>query len=313
MGNHNMKQLGGLQGGVGRVVFVRHGESVWNITDPARGLKIKFSGWADIPLTPRGLEQAQAAGRCLLEMGIHPDTALTSLLKRSRDTYDEISKILENHDTTTVINSWRLNERHYGALVGLGKEEAKSMFDPIQLKEWRRSWDKAPPKMNNLDLQLWNKAAWTKPTTILSEPGKQKFIINEKGVSLPETESLADCYNRVQPLWEYVIAPKVGEGQTVLIVAHANSIRAMVRYIDWETITSESVKEIHIPPATPLVYEFAITKNTDHDNSAPGPFRSLRPAGIPTPLGMTGRFFVNRELGRLGTTAKHSLHEIRLL
>jgi 2,3-bisphosphoglycerate-dependent phosphoglycerate mutase len=304
----------------GRIIFVRHGESIWNVADPSRGLKIKFSGWADIPLTARGIEQAQAAGRCLVEMGVRPTIAMTSLLRRSRDTYAEVEAILQLEDCTSVIHSWRLNERHYGSLVGLGKEDAKKLFNPAQLKEWRRSWDQKPPKMSNSDLQLWNKAAWTKPTTIFKEPGKQHVIINEKGVSLPETESLEDCCKRVQPLWEYIIAPKVKEGHTVLIVAHANSIRAMVRYIDWETITNESVRDIFIPPATPLVYDFTVkddstsTGSLSTKTSKSGSYSAgLIPVGIPTPLGMKGRYYVNKELAKLGTTAKHSWDELRML
>ena len=301
-------------------MLFRHGESVWNVKDSSLGLKVKFTGWADIALTARGVEQAAAAGRCLEEFGVMPTTVCTSLLRRSRESYDEIAKV-NNYANVTVINSWRLNERHYGALVGLGKEEAMNMFDPKQVMEWRKSWDKKPPKMNNLDLKLWNKAAWTKPVTIVSEPGKQKAVISEIGVSLPETESLEDCCNRVRPLWYLVIAPKVKLGETVLIVAHANSIRAMVRYIDFETISTDSVREISIPPATPLVYDFALRHKPLHASLSmdpaiqPGdvnlghPDGKLYPLGVPTPLGMRGRFIVNRELAKLKTTAKLSSFE----
>jgi 2,3-bisphosphoglycerate-dependent phosphoglycerate mutase len=130
------------------------------------------------------------------------------------------------------ISSWRLNERHYGALVGLSKEEAGRKLGQEKVMEWRRSWDQAPPKMEHEDFMDWRLAPWARPVTIISHPGKKNIVTREKGVTKPKTESLADCANRVLPLWVLGIAPRVARGETVLVVAHANSIRSMIRHID---------------------------------------------------------------------------------
>jgi 2,3-bisphosphoglycerate-dependent phosphoglycerate mutase len=133
---------------IGRVIFIRHGESIWNVTDPSRGLITKFTGWADVPLTLRGESQAQAAGRCLAAFNIQVDAAYTSLLRRSKDTFELISTTGPTSlRHIPIINSWRMNERHYGALVGLSKSEAETMFDYESVMGWRRSWELRPPPM----------------------------------------------------------------------------------------------------------------------------------------------------------------------
>jgi 2,3-bisphosphoglycerate-dependent phosphoglycerate mutase len=289
---------------IGRVVFIRHGESVWNITDPARGLVTKFTGWADIDLTEHGIKQAQAAGRCLKMFGIYPDAVFTSLLKRSIDTYNEIAKP-EHADikNVLVINTWRLNERHYGSLVGLSKAEAEIDMGKEKVRDWRRSWDQAPPPMRGGE-HFWRTAAWAEPKYIVHYPDhKTPRIMKEKDVIMPKTESLKDCAARVRPIWETSIAPKVARGETVLVVAHANSIRSMVKHIDNATISDDAVREVHIPSATPLVYNFALTdpsllvadKKTFIENVA----KSLKPVGVPSKLGMTGRYLASREVVNL--------------
>ena len=213
-------------------------------------------GWADVPLTERGRYQAAAAGRCLKAFDIKADAVFTSLLSRSKETYKEILKVIPSLQTVPVINSWRLNERHYGALVGLSKDEAGKKLGDAKVMEWRRytswsplhsyfflnsfiygcnpkrSWDLAPPPMDQEDLVDLSHVAWGKPMTVISHPGKQQIVTIEKGISVPRTESLADCAKRVWPLWMNGIAPRVARGETVLIVAHANSIRSIVKHID---------------------------------------------------------------------------------
>ena len=238
--------------------------------------------------------------------GIRPNAVFTSLLKRSKVTLEEIIKVDpgKHYEFASVINSWRLNERHYGALVGLSKEEAERSMGKDKVMEWRRSWDMAPPKMNRQDKQNWKNVEWAQPQTIISEPGKRQITATEKEIAIPETESLQDCSNRVQPLWKNGIFPRILNGETVLIVAHANSIRTMIMHIDSETMTAQNVRDIHVPSAVPLVYDFV-------KNESDG---SIRPIGTPTALGMRGRYLASRELMKLNLdyteTAADDVHGI---
>lgn len=240
--------------------------------------------------------------------GIKPTAVFTSLLKRSKDTFGEIMKVDKGkyYEFASVINSWRLNERHYGALVGLSKEEAEVTLGRNNVMEWRKSWDTAPPKMSRDDALIWDKknVLWTKPVTMISEYGKRQITATEKGIAMPETESLLDCANRVKPLWVNGIFPRILNGETVLIVAHANSIRTMIMHIDSETMTTDSVREVHIPSAVPLVYDFI-------RNEVNG---TIQPNGIPTKLGMRGRYLATRELMKLNLdytdTAADDVHRI---
>lgn len=282
----------------------RHGESVWNVTDAARGLVTRFTGWADIALTEHGIRQAAAAGRCLRLFGIFPDAVYTSLLRRSIDTYRELSKFENgNISNVPVINTWRLNERHYGALMGLSKEDAETFMGKELVRGWRRSWDKAPPRMLKEDEHYWQDAPWAQPRTISTEPGKPAVVTYEKGVSMPTTESLKDCAKRVQPVWEKGIAPRVARGETVLVVAHANSIRSLIKHIDNETLSDEAVRDVHVPSATPLVYNFTLkdpsVMKTDNVHFDANVAKLLKPLGEPSSLGMTGRYLASKETVRL--------------
>eukprot|EP01035_Chromulina_nebulosa_P019933 gene19933-25896_t len=267
----------------GRVVFVRHGESVWNVTDKSRGLTSRFTGWANVDLTDKGRLQAQASGNCL--------------------------KMFEYDKDVTIINSWRMNERHYGALMGLPKQTAGAMVGNENLTMWRRSWDKAPPKLNRDDVTEMSKMTWAKPTTIITKPGSQIAVAYEKNIKMPETESLKDCADRVLPLWLHGIAPRVARGETVLVVAHANSIRAILKYIEYDTITDMTVRDINIPSAIPLVYDFVRqidSNDSTHSNSislpntdSPVRASSLIPIGEPTRLGIRGKYIASKELLQL--------------
>ena len=191
----------------GSLIFIRHGESIWNVTDPKRGLTARFTGWVDVPLTDKGREQAQAVGRCLKMHNIQYDAVYTSLLSRSKETFDLA------HDTTNykkdmpIINSWRLNERHYGALVGLSKEEAGKKMGEEKVMMWRKSWDARPPRMNEEDIFHWNASKWAKPLTIVNKNGQQLYRYTERNMNVPYTESLEDCAGRIPPLWQSSILP----------------------------------------------------------------------------------------------------------
>lgn len=233
-----------------------------------------------------------------------PDAVYTSLLRRSRDTFTEMKRSANVFSNSTVVNSWRLNERHYGALIGLSKDEAWQVYGHENLVGWRRSWNLAPPPMDRDDYFLWKDAPFAQPVTIYTQAGKRSVMTTEKGISMPSTESLEECAKRVKPLWVNGIAPRVANGETVLVVAHANSIRSMIKHIDSETMDDQNVRDVHIPAATPLVYSFTLDpvalKLHQSGKAATGDtIRRLKPLGEPSRLGMTGRYVASKEVIRL--------------
>jgi len=213
-----------------RLVLVRHGESVWNQDN-------RFTGWVDVDLSAKGVEEAKRSGRLLREEGFAFDLAYTSVLKRAIRT---LWLIQEEMDCLwlPVIKSWRLNERHYGGLQGLNKSETAARHGEEQVKIWRRSYDTFPPL---LDDQEWNKQR--------SEPRFQGMAATD----FPRGETLKSTLARFMPLWQDEITPKVRAGQNILIVAHGNSLRALVQHL--EGMSADKIMELNIPTGTPLVYE----------------------------------------------------------
>jgi 2,3-bisphosphoglycerate-dependent phosphoglycerate mutase len=213
-----------------RIVLLRHGESTWNQEN-------RFTGWADVGLTEKGLAEAQAAGELLKQGGFDFDVAFTSMLKRAHKT---LWTVLEALDRTwiPVHHSWRLNERHYGALQGLNKAETAAQHGEAQVKLWRRAYDIAPPALPEGDPRI----GADDPRYADLEPGQ-----------LPRTECLKDTVARFLPYWHSTIAPAVRSRKRVLIVAHGNSLRALVKYLDG--ISDEDIVELNIPTGQPLVYE----------------------------------------------------------
>ena len=210
------------------LVLIRHGESQWNKEN-------RFTGWADVDLTPKGIEEAKAAGQLLKAEGYAFDFAYVSVLKRALRT---LWTVLDEMDELWVPTEkyWQLNERHYGALQGLNKAETAAKFGDDQVKIWRRSYDIPPPALEKTD-ERW--------------PGHDRRY---QGVSdLPLTECLKDTVARMLPLWHDVIAPKIRTGQRVIIAAHGNSLRALVKYLD--SISDKDILEVNIPTGVPLVYE----------------------------------------------------------
>lgn len=283
---------------LGRVVFVRHGESIWNCTP------VRFTGWANVPLSDKGRAQALEVGKTLQMFGIRPDVVYTSLLRRSIESMDEIAKSDDaRYKLITRVASWRLNERHYGALVGLSKDEASAQMGEEKVMRWRKSWNEAPPPMLKENLYTYKEAPWAQPLTIVnisnSTSSSHKSSTHvEKNVSMPLTESLQDCCQRVLPLWREAIIPHILKGETVLIVAHANSIRAVVKHIDSDSISDECVRKINIPSAIPLVYDFAEAtpeQQQQHGGNSPV-LPTMAPTGKPNAYGMRGRYIASREL-----------------
>ncbi len=214
----------------GRLILVRHGQSAWNLEN-------LFTGWTDVDLSDAGLAEAGQAGRELLGAGVAADVAFTSVLKRAIRTLwimlDEMDRMW-----IPVERSWRLNERHYGALQGLNKAETAARHGEDQVKIWRRSYDIAPPPLASDD------------------PRHPRLDPRYAGVDpreLPSTESLADTLARVLPLWHARIAPELRSGASVLVVAHGNSLRAMVKMLD--RIPEREIVELNIPTGVPLLYE----------------------------------------------------------
>ena len=213
-----------------KVVLLRHGESVWNKEN-------LFTGWTDVDLSEKGTEEAKEAGRVLKEQGYFFDIAYTSVLKRAIRT---LWMALDEMDLMwiPVVRDWRLNERHYGALQGLNKAETAAKYGEQQVKVWRRSYDIQPPALEETD-----------PRYPGHDPRYQGLPKNQ----VPLTECLKDTVARFLPCWHEVIAPAVRSGKRVLICAHGNSLRALVKYLD--NIPDQEIVELNIPTGMPLVYE----------------------------------------------------------
>ena len=213
-----------------QVVLLRHGESEWNKEN-------LFSGWTDVDLSVHGREEVLEAGRLLQEKGFTFDVAFTSVLKRAIRT---LWIVLEQMDLMWIplFQDWRLNERHYGALQGLNKSETTEKYGEAQVKLWRRSYNVRPPALEVQD-----------PRHPCHDP-RYRHLIQEE---LPSTECLKDTVVRFLPCWHISIAPLVKSGQSVLIVAHGNSLRALIKYLD--NISDGDIADINIPTGIPLVYE----------------------------------------------------------
>lgn len=212
------------------VVLIRHGESLWNKEN-------KFTGWYDVDLSEKGRTEAANGGKILKEKGFTFDLAYTSVLKRAIRTLwycmDEMDLMW-----IPVIRSWKLNERHYGDLQGLNKAETAKKFGDAQVLEWRRSFDTPPPTLTKDD-----------PRYPGNDPRYQDLSEDE----IPLAESLATTIERVVPYWEQTIVPEIKNGRKVLIAAHGNSLRALVKHLD--NISNEDILRLNIPTGTPLVYE----------------------------------------------------------
>jgi len=213
-----------------RIVFLRHGESVWNREN-------RFTGWTDVDLSAAGLEEARAAGRLLAAEGLDFDIAYTSVLKRAIRTLwlalDEMDRLW-----MPVEKSWRLNERHYGALQGLNKAETAAKFGEAQVLAWRRSYDTPPPALAPADAR-----------DAAADPRYAGLTRAE----VPLTECLKDTVARVLPYWNDVIAPAVRAGRRVLVAAHGNSLRALVKHLD--RVSDADIVGLNIPTGVPLLYE----------------------------------------------------------
>ena len=213
-----------------KLVLIRHGESIWNLEN-------RFTGWTDVDLTPTGVEQAKAAGRLLRQEGFEFDLAYTSVLKRATRT---LWHCLDEMDRTwlPVLHSWRLNERHYGALQGLNKADTARKYGDAQVLVWRRSYDMPPPPLDPADPRC--------------ERGDLRYAPLHAD-QVPLTECLKDTVARVLPFWNDAVAPALRNGQRVLIAAHGNSIRGLVKYLDG--VSDPDIVGVNIPNGIPLVYE----------------------------------------------------------
>lgn len=216
---------------VTKLVLVRHGESEWNKEN-------RFTGWTDVELSDKGRQEARAAGRLLLEQGFSFDFAYTSVLKRAIHT---LWHILDEIDQPwlAVEKSWKLNERHYGALQGLNKAETAQEYGDEQVKLWRRAFAITPPALTPQDERY---------------PGHDPRYAALSSDELPLTESLATTIERVIPYWQQQIMPRIAAGERVIIAAHGNSLRALVKHLD--QISEAEIVELNIPTGVPLVYEF---------------------------------------------------------
>ncbi|MDO8549855.1 MAG: 2,3-diphosphoglycerate-dependent phosphoglycerate mutase [Ignavibacteria bacterium] len=213
-----------------KIVLLRHGESIWNKEN-------RFTGWTDVDLSEKGKDEAKKAGQILKKEGFLFDIAYTSVLKRAIRT---LWIVLDEMDLMwiPVIRSWRLNERHYGALQGLNKSETAQKYGDDQVKIWRRSYDIQPPALAKSDERY---------------PGNDPRYKDLKEKEIPLTECLKDTVERFLPFWQTTISPMIKSGQKVLIAAHGNSLRALVKYLD--NVSNDEIVKLNIPTGIPLVYE----------------------------------------------------------
>lgn len=213
-----------------KVVLVRHGESVWNKEN-------LFTGWADVTLSEKGSTEARDGGKALKDGGYTFDKAYTSVLARAIKT---LNIVLEEMGLlwVPVVKAWQLNERHYGALQGLNKSQTAEKYGEDQVKIWRRSYDIPPPALEKMDERY---------------PGHDPRYKSLTEKELPLTECLKDTVERVVPYWENVILPDLKKGEKIIIAAHGNSLRALVKYLD--NISDKDIVELNIPTGMPLVYE----------------------------------------------------------
>ncbi len=213
-----------------KLVLLRHGESIWNKEN-------RFTGWTDVDLSQKGIEETKKAGQVLKEKGYTFDIAFTSVLKRAIRT---LWIVLDEMDLMwiPVYRSWRLNERHYGALQGLNKAETAAKYSEEQVLIWRRSYDIRPPSLEKTDERY---------------PGNDPIYLDLDKKNIPLTECLKDTVERFLPYWHEVLAPTIKSGKRVIISAHGNSLRALVKYFDH--ISDEDIVKLNIPTGIPLVYE----------------------------------------------------------
>ena len=212
------------------LILLRHGQSQWNLEN-------LFTGWTDVDLSDEGRREARAAGELLKDAGLQPDVAFTSVLKRAIHTLWIVLDVLDRA-WIPVHRTWRLNERHYGALQGLDKAQTAREHGKDQVKIWRRSFAVPPPALSESDPR---------------HPVHDERYANVPPACLPATESLKETIDRFMPCWHEEIAPLVSSGKTVLIAAHGNTLRALVKYLDG--ISEEEIVELNIPTGVPLIYE----------------------------------------------------------
>ena len=213
-----------------KLVLVRHGQSMWNLEN-------RFTGWTDVELSEQGIKEAKEAGKVLKEKGFSFDVAYTSVLKRANDTLGYILEELGEQDIP-VKKSWRLNERHYGALQGLNKDETKEKYGAEQVLLWRRSTDVRPPALSKDDERY---------------PGNDSKYSELKEEELPTTENLIDTIERVMVYWNSDIVKDLKAGKKVIIAAHGNSLRGLIKYLD--NMTDEEVIKLELQTGNPICYE----------------------------------------------------------
>lgn len=213
-----------------KLVLVRHGQSMWNLEN-------RFTGWTDVELSEQGIKEAKEAGKVLKEKGFNFDVAYTSVLKRANDTLKYILEELGEQDIP-VKKSWRLNERHYGALQGLNKDETKEKYGEEQVLLWRRSTDVRPPALSKDDERY---------------PGNDPKYSDLKENELPTTENLIDTIERVMVYWNSDIKKDLEEGKRVIIAAHGNSLRGLIKYLD--NMTDEEIIKLELQTGNPICYE----------------------------------------------------------
>ncbi|WP_285648895.1 phosphoglyceromutase [Actinomycetospora sp. NBRC 106375] len=232
------------EGTVGTLVLLRHGQSDWNE-------KNLFTGWVDVALSPKGEQEAHRGGQLLAEAGLLPDVLHTSLLRRAINTANLALDVCDRH-WIPVRRDWRLNERHYGALQGKDKKQTMEEYGEEQFQIWRRSYDTPPPPID--------------PDDEYAQTGDPRYA--DLGDALPRTECLADVLERLLPYWHAAVVPDLRAGHTVLVAAHGNSLRAVVKHLDG--VDDQTIAGLNIPTGIPLRYDLETTADGDLRPTDPG-------------------------------------------
>lgn len=214
------------------LVLIRHGHSEWNLSN-------RFTGWTDIPLTEQGLSEAHQAGQLLASMGLQFDEVHHSALQRTRQTAETLLAAMR-HPAIPHIASWRLNERHYGALQGMNKEEIFTTWGADRAHQWWRGYNEAPPALAEQDSR---------------HPRHDPLYADLDPRLLPATESLADCQQRLLPYWQDTLAPRILAGKRLLVASHGNTLRSLIMHL--ENLSPSAVEALEIPAGTPLLYHFS--------------------------------------------------------
>lgn len=274
--------------GNGRLIMVSHGPSEWQKGDQSNTSVNRFTGWVNVPLSSQGRDRAHEVGNLLSSTFI--DRAVASQLDRTQETLDIILDHMgDTREEIPVVESWRLNERHFGSLVGLSRVEAERIYGAETVASFRHDYEVAPPPMDQATMAKWEKLSHCKLVTSEKQDRDEKILEVGRGwcnssEKMPWTESMKDCNRRVLPFWEKGLAPKLKEGETVLLVTHISIMKVLLNIMD-PVVSKESYSELKVPRGIPIMYTFDSDMNVvPEENEGEGLWKELKGKWIEEPI-----------------------------